>query len=175
MTASVGTSRGRKTYSGIFGLAKIDISFRVTCRDFFSGPKCAKPSPNTDIIIISIILVLGMLAGIIFSIVFVKFVLPRIMKKESLGLPTNTLRGDDGMQLAHSTNTTQNPAYIMRTDIEVRGDEDSLQDNPIYYTTMTQERGRGANNDHCEPPVEHVYDYIRTSSSGIMEDESITV
>ncbi len=52
VTTPVGTTSDRETYSGIFSLANIDISFRVTCTDIFSGLNCAEiitPTNANDI------------------------------------------------------------------------------------------------------------------------------
>lgn len=40
ITSAVGSSTGRETYHGIFGLASIDLSFRVECLENFHGDTC---------------------------------------------------------------------------------------------------------------------------------------
>ena len=48
VTIPVGEATERTTYLGIFGFATIDLNFRLSCTEDFSGPNCDQLCPNNS-------------------------------------------------------------------------------------------------------------------------------
>ena len=132
MTTPVGEATERTTYPGIFGFATLDLNFRLSCTEDFSGPNCDQLCPNnsnctTKVFMTSsteseqpnsdgrvAIIVATVIIGSLVIIIVVSMIILAVKFKSKKGAKNIPIRPNLG---CHET-LTRNAAYRSQSDAE---------------------------------------------------------